>query len=327
MDSRAFKNKIRHSIGFHLIIPVIFLTLLVFMLSQIPIINCIFPASIDSSDDVFSIYKENTYVECTADTLYYTGYDYMLGNNVRGHYYYSLVDGRCTIYVLSCKYILSLGGFSEVLNNVTFRAELVDNDHNLKDLLSLMAGDMNWSYDGINSCASPIIVNELAYSPVSVSILSGFLTFVFIFTLSQIVSLIHGLIRPFKTRIFSHTLRENAPAHITCACGEIADCEPVINDFYLTASYFINTTPHNMAIIPYSDIKQVYHYNTLHGLPMRRHLAASLIILTGKGSRFRFRHLPPETAALIADMLPQKNPDITSGLPTAKSRPNDEDDR
>lgn len=318
MDSRAFKNKIRHAIGFHLIMPVIFLVLLVCMLLRIPIINCIFPTSMNSSDDVLSIYDDSSYVECTADTLYYTGYDYMIGNTVRGHYYYSLANDRCTIYVLSCKYILSLGDFSEVLNNITFRAELVDNDRNLQDLLSLMARDMNWSYDGINACTSPVIVNELGYSPVPVTLLAVFLIFVFIFTLSHIVSLIHGIIRPFKTIIFAHTLKENTPAHLAAACSEIAASDPVAADFYMTASYFINTTPYNMAIIPYAAIRQIYHYNTLHGLPMRKHLASSLIIITAKG-KHRFRHLPPKIAQLISDTILSKNPDIKSGLPTAKS--------
>ncbi len=315
MNSRTFVHNIRQAIAFHMIMPVVFLALLIFMLSQVPIINCIFPSPMRSFQDAATIYRDSTYVECTADTLYYTGYDYMLGSKVRGHYYYSLEGGQCTIYVLSCRYILSLGEFSDTLHNVTFRAELVSNDKNIKDLLSLMAGDMNWSYDGISSHTCPVVVNEMRYSPVPVAILAIFLIFAFIFTLAHIVSLIHGMIVPLRTSVFIGTLKKNMPEQIALACEEITDAVQPANDFYITSSFIIHITPRNMSIIPYKSITQIYHYNTLHGLPMRRHMAASLTIVLDNRTKCHFRHIPPAAAVSVTDAVLKKNPDIKSGFP------------
>ena len=63
------------------------------------------PQSYSSSDNIDDCYLSGArYVNVDADTLYYTGYDYIDHDRVKGHYYYTLADDRCTIYLISTKY-------------------------------------------------------------------------------------------------------------------------------------------------------------------------------------------------------------------------------
>lgn len=316
MDSRAFIHNIRQATGFHIVMPIIFFILLIIMILQVPILNCIFPAFYSSEQDIAQIYPDNVYVECHADTLYYTGYDYMSGGRIRGHYYYSLVDGRCTIYILSKQLInkMKTGDFPAILHDVTFRAELVTDSKTLKDILTLMAGDMNWSYEGLNSHSSSIIISEPGYSPVSVTLLAVFLVSAFIFTLAHIVSLILGIIFPMRNSLFSSTLKSKKGNNIADVCKEMPSSTEIATDFYLTERYFAYTSPRAMTIVPIDDIDRLYHYNTIHGLPMRRRMSTSMTIVLKSRKKCRYRHIPADDADNIVNELLRRNPDIKIGL-------------
>ena len=52
MTKSAFEHNIRISLAHHMIIPAIFLVILIILLSQIPVFNCLFPAAVSSSEDM-----------------------------------------------------------------------------------------------------------------------------------------------------------------------------------------------------------------------------------------------------------------------------------
>ena len=293
MTKSAFEHNIRISLAHHMIIPAIFLVILIILLSQIPVFNCLFPAAVSSSEDMSALYHNSRYINCRADSLHYAGYDYMIGGRVKGHYYYSLEDGKCTIYVLSCKYIQQYGEFPSTINDASFRVELVINDSNLHDLLSLMAGDMNWSYNGLSSVTSTVVVNELRYSPVPVAILGIFLVFALIFTLVHIVTIIIGLINPYHTAIYNNTLGRNSTVHIKQACRELMTDYKKTGGFYVTANYVIYANAPVSAIIPIDRISAFYSYSTLCGLPMRRHLAGTITFFIDGHAACHIHNLPP----------------------------------
>ena len=174
------------------------------------------PQSYSSSDNIDDCYLSGArYVNVNADTLYYTGYDYLDHDRVKGHYYYTLADDRCTIYLISTKYfnkdnikILDIGTGSgciaitlnKLLNScditgiddVSFKAVLKKNDTYLKPLLEYMAIDLNWNYSGLSSHTSAIMISQYHYSlPLYLCLL--------IITFIGIISLVFYIVKYFKT--------------------------------------------------------------------------------------------------------------------------------
>ena len=58
-----------------------------------------------SAEDHFDEYAAHTgeKVRAETDELFYTGCDYTVNGRVRGHYYYTLMDGRCQFYILPAR--------------------------------------------------------------------------------------------------------------------------------------------------------------------------------------------------------------------------------
>ena len=311
MNKSAFEHNIRLSLVHHMIIPVIFLTILILLLSQVPVFNCLFPAYISSSEDMSAVYNNNRYINCEASSLHYTGYDYMIGGRIKGHYYYSLTDGKCTIYVLSGRYVKQYGDFPSTIDSASFCAELIINDSNLHDLLSLMAGDMNWSYKGLSSVTSPVVVSELRYSPVPVAILCGFLIFALIFTIIHIITIIIGLINPYKASIYSNTLGKNAASGIREACSELSSNFVKTGSFYITDNYVVYANAPITAILPIKRISAFYSYSTLRGLPMRKHLSGTITFFINGHAACHIHRLSPSITDDITKAL--ENAGITNG--------------
>jgi len=160
MNSSKLKQGIQKVNLFRLILPVIFLFLLIFAALQFPIVNCLFPTNVDSSKSASELYNSKSiYIKTTTGKLYYTGYDYLKGSSVKGHYFYSLENGKCTIYLFSSVYFKD--GVPSTLENVEIKAMLVHNRSNLEQLLNPMAKDMNWTYDGLASCTDTIIISQM----------------------------------------------------------------------------------------------------------------------------------------------------------------------
>lgn len=150
------------------------------------------PQSYSSSDNIDDCYLSGArYVNVDADTLYYTGYDYLDHDRVKGHYYYTLADDRCTIYLISTKYFNKDNDIPVSLDDVSFKAVLKKNDTYLKPLLEYMAIDLNWNYSGLSSHTSTIMISQYHYSlPLYLCLL--------IITFIGIISLVFYIVKYFK---------------------------------------------------------------------------------------------------------------------------------
>lgn len=144
---------------------------------RLSILSSFSPIAYTSEKDIDNYYDEGiNYTHCTIDTLYYTGYDVVSNNKVTGHYYYTLLNDRCTIYILSSKHVGNSSNPPIVLNNQTFNATLRKNDNNFKSLLEYMSADLNWNYSGMLRHTSTTIIDQKSYS-ISTYILISIFTF------------------------------------------------------------------------------------------------------------------------------------------------------
>jgi hypothetical protein len=178
-------KELAHSRFFYVtIFSILFTLFFIFLCFRYSILSSFSPHYYNSRENVDTVYAQGArYVNANASTLYYTGYDYFDNTTVKGHYYYSLEEKRCTIYLIGNDYIGNESSPPPVLNDVSFRAFLVKNDHNLKPLLEYMASDLEWNYNGILRYSSMVVISPYNYNYVLnliiliITIVSCILTF------------------------------------------------------------------------------------------------------------------------------------------------------
>lgn len=207
MKSNKLKLNV-HSHYFQLFILILIFT--VFSASaciRLSIISGFSPQSASSSDDMDSFCDDGViYLKVAADKLYYTGYDYLVRNRVKGHYYYSLENEKCTIYLISCGYLNNTGAPPVTLENVSFNAALKKNDPYLKPLLEYMASDLNWNYAGLSAHTGTVVVSEYHYS-LPLYILIALMTLVGI--IASIISGVFAVIKSKQENVSAKKLDRN----------------------------------------------------------------------------------------------------------------------
>lgn len=303
MQRKAFITAIKQSIAFHMILPLLSMGFLLFIMTQVPIIDCIFPVAIDSHDNISEIYAKSSYVTCTPGKLYYTGYDYMTGNRIKGHYFYTLVDGRCTFYIISCKYLKSINATTQTLENVSFKARLMTNGSLLNDLTTLMAGDLNWTHNGLSSHTSSVFVSELHDSPVPVIIVSFVILLASMHMLCSLFLLIYYFFNPLKARLFFRHI-PGKDITLSTICDELENDSVSVGDgIYVTQNHIVKIMIHSIIILPLKDITSMTYYVSLQGLPMRKHLASNIQFLMDNERVVHLRHIFPDAANKLASLL------------------------
>lgn len=143
----------------------------------------------NSRNKLEALYNKGTrYVRCTIPTLYYSGYDNTSFGKVTGHYYYSLDDSSCTIYLLPVSICKNSDSVHMTLTDLTFNARLNRSDANLKDLLRYISADINWNYYSLSKCAGSIVVDQTMYSTTEAFV---FINVIIILSLINIVQIIN----------------------------------------------------------------------------------------------------------------------------------------
>lgn len=124
-------------------------------------------SALDFTNNPDQIYQSNShYVECNTPILYYSGYDYMTGHKVTGHYYYALSEDRCRIFLISRKTVDFKETPPDTLDPITIKAHILKHDSNMKPLLTYIANDLNWNYNGISKVTDPYILSQVDYHPI-----------------------------------------------------------------------------------------------------------------------------------------------------------------
>ena len=109
------------------------------------VFTSIYPKHYTISEDTFDTISTKKAINCTTDTLYYSGYDYYVHGKAVAHYYYSLNDNTCTIFLINNK--LAGGSTPQLaLESQTFSANIRHGDTYLRQLLEYMASDLDWNY-------------------------------------------------------------------------------------------------------------------------------------------------------------------------------------
>lgn len=314
MTSSKLKKGIQRVNLFRMIFPIIFLFLLIIAAIQYPIVNCLFPTNVDSSKSASELYKSKSiYIKTTTGKLYYTGYDYLKGSSVKGHYFYSLVDGKCTIYLFSTTYFKD--AVPSTIDNAQIQAMLLHNRSNQEQLLKLMAKDMNWTYEGLASCTDTVIISQLNYAIIPSAIILVFMFFAFSFSLAHILILLFNICKPEYAYTFvvfgHHKSRKKIIVDAALELEKLVYFES--ENMYITKNYFIYISKFNIAIIPIANMAWAYKYSNLHKYFIFGEMDYCIKIYTKTKFQYIFRRKTKETADNLLAYLESRNKNMLIG--------------
>lgn len=341
MNQRLFKTGIQLVNLKKMIIPAVFLCVLAVLALRIPVLNCLFPASFSTGQDSADLYKNNIhYINCTIDKLYYTGFDYTQSSRVKGHYYYTLEDGRCDIFLLSSDFVNNAGSTATdtsenasvedpsrasgsvpaILENVTFNARFISHKGTMEALLKLLARDLGWTYQGISACTQPLIISQYHYSIVPSVILGILLAIAFAGTILHMIVLACNIISPYQATTFYNLKGRLFRRHaLTATALELEkDLHFRRENMYVTNNYYVYKGSWHMAVIPLETMAWAYIRPKWIPFWPWKSRPYIITIVTKKKLKFRYYWKTEDTANIFLTYLRQNNPNMLIGKQSRK---------
>ncbi|MEG2451857.1 MAG: hypothetical protein RSA77_03065 [Clostridium sp.] len=145
-----------------LIFPILLLILSLAMIAATPKSNFLSPRPLNYKSSFEDFYnQELPHVTLSVPGLKYSGFDYMVDKQVRGYYYYTLINDCCQFYVLSEKTKSMIGDASE---SIDLRGRLIKLDTiEYETLIKDMATRLNWSAASLKHVTSPYAISTISY--------------------------------------------------------------------------------------------------------------------------------------------------------------------
>lgn len=261
-DRIVIQDHIKHICKKRCVFPIIVIAILVALLFVVPFGKILTPEKVNG---VFNVKSNQEFVEVSTGKMKYTGYDVKNGFGKKYSYYYALKDDKCTFALISKKDIdasikdLPDGSVKEEIDNVTFKAKVINDNSSYKKMLSLFAKDLNWTEEGLESISTGLVISAADYHPYRY--MFGFWLIIFLIGVAiiRLVISIRGLINPYNYPVCSFLSKKESHDLIDEAQEEL-DSENYlqINATYITENYFIDLDSSGTFVIPFKDIIWVY---------------------------------------------------------------------
>lgn len=326
MKNSFIIQEIRKSLLRKLIFPLLVLTASVIIFFQAPKENFFNPRPLNYKcqyENFYNPYLPN--VSVSVSDLSYSGLDYMVNNQLRGHYYYTLDNGYCQFYKLNKE---AGNPPAEKLSSVFLRGKLIELDEaEYESLLTDMAERLGWTVSSLKEMSSRYAVSTV--SPAYFDILFYFILYVCLF-LSVLDLLCSGIyiLEPLRSPTFRYlgsfveigTLLPKVEIEVKHVCLSHA------GNTFLTPNYLVNIDPLKSLILPLDSVIWIYYHSRMHRLPgMSLKLSYTLHIMALDGRTYDFHNKKKEDLIYLLDILKQRTPEILLGYSeqnkkTAKGR-------
>ena len=315
----TFDHKIIKSIRAYykrrLIFPVVFFFFLLMLLLFYPMTSLLFPSALSSGKNPDTLYhSRHCFVNASLKNLYFTGYTKRWLDRTTGYYYYTMIDHKCVIVLLSpstCEQ-----GISSI-SRLSFRAQILKNSSSTNALLSHLSKDLNWSQDGLLEAVSDYTLSEPDAQNIVTTIFSALFVLTGLYALLSIAVCVLSIAFP----VFSQPVRAlrvyGSPRKMLLAAEEELSTLPQLatEDMFITAHYFIETSRFGVAIVPISEILWIYKYSTLHKFLWHHFMISyTLYITAGKHLYIRCPKNIKSDIDGIMDYLAEANHNILVGF-------------
>lgn len=293
-----------------LIIPSIFIILLVILFQIIGFYQIFLPVKIKNTEDIEALYNQNSrYVEMDIDTLYYTNYNYIIGNKAAGYYYCIMEDDKAVFVLISSAHLSSP---KDVLTDYRGNARLTEASPLHKQMIESLAKDLNWSVDNLTLSSSSVIINELEYH-----------TFIYLFLFAAMILLFIISLYLFLGNILYYLKPGLYPACLMLRKydGRVYTLDEINGEFqnninisssgtYITDHYFINISYFSLVIIPIDQIVRAYEQTRWSRiLWIKLKLSYTLNITSTQKIKFSSHRNTKETIDAMLELLHKTHPD------------------
>ena len=303
----------------HMILPVIFILISLAIIQIINFDNIFNPKLYRSSFDAFSAYKKGEEnVTIHVDTLKYTGYNIIRGDEVVSVYYYDLSGEQCMFYKLDMNY-KSTEEIPQTLKDVTISARLTEQDGLSRNMMESFAQSINWTYDGLSSITFPVIMDEHEYNLGWLYILYIMIILIIFYSLfltaGNILVLIAPYLHPAYMKIrpyYKHMsyfdmidmINQDFEEHILVTAGKM----------YLTDRFFINLGNREVCIMPLDQILLAYNHGQLFALfGIHLRMNHTLHLYGSRNIRIHASNKKATHVTIITDYLREHYPTIIWG--------------
>ncbi|MBT9779821.1 hypothetical protein GPL15_25450 [Clostridium sp. MCC353] len=180
------KANIRKLLLKRLVLPILLLLICAAIFLSIPVRNYLSPRPLNQTDHMEELYDKNApYITLTADTLYYTGFDYQHNGKLKGHYYYTLNQKRCQFYLLKNQ---DNQLPQPVLENVTLKGTLDPFDSFLyHSLTAQVAQNLSWTSQELESISVPYLISTIPSYKIRQLVLMAVLAFCALLAVGDII--------------------------------------------------------------------------------------------------------------------------------------------
>ena len=314
MKSSFLISHIRTALKRQLLYPAIVLIAAFLLFQTMPIQNHLSPTPLRAENRFQDFYTpDNTYVKVRADSLYYTGYDYVVNGRKKGHYYYTLLDDNCQFYILP-----ELDGQAPELvvkqqNLVGHLKELSKKEY--ERLLSGMSTQLQWREDALKRLATPYIFSSVGHYQTAFLCAISFLSLCLVLSLFDVVSLIfyYGfpLYSPQLRQLWRlgrrddtlETVEEELHKELLWGAGKI----------FLTTHYLVNLNAPGLVLLTDNILWVYYHQCADHFFHFSRRMSAVLHVCTRDGKTYDFSKVEKEDMDVLLDRISQAFPQILAG--------------
>lgn len=313
MEHNELKKIIRRQLLPKLIFPLVLTIVSTLFIIINPFKNALRPVTINSLSEIEDQYdKGNKYIKYTANKLYYSGFDYNIGNKTKANVYYTLSNGHCYYIVIDLE---SNNGIAKILDNFTFSAQLVKNNELYSSLNQKLAEQINFSEKRLEDISCSIIISQYNYTRdftrlllimFYILLISSFLGFIFELVACINVFLSHPVI----------SLRKYGDPRtlFTLAVSELDTATPTDQrNVFITDTFLIIITKIDTDIIPLENITWVYDYNEIHHKKGKTKMYHPICIITDIKKMYKIRHVSESGIKSIFNALSEKHPEIMVG--------------
>ncbi len=316
-----FNNKImcaiRKASAKHLLLPVFSIAAAIVLFVILPFNDIFNMKTASTSSDALKLYKEGyEYATINLSTLRYTGYDVMVGKEVKASYYYDIVNEKCTFYLLDSELVKNR---DLEIKNISIKVKFEEPDGVFDNMLVSFANSLGWTTQGLTNITVPVIMNQEEYNEDIYVVLYIVLVLVIAYSSALItINLLFILFPMLHTSwltTYSYSIIRGMKKTISEVLNELDELVIVqAGDMYITEKYFINLGKNETSIMPLSKIVFAYehaklrsifgiHLKVTHTLNLRG-LEFKRVIATGKEAT---------DMSVIIDYLKAEYPDIIWG--------------
>lgn len=296
-----------------LILPLLFIIVSVIIILINPVKHVLKPCQLNNLSEIDETYDSgNEYIKCTVSKLYYSGFDYTIGNKTKANIYYTLINGRCYYIIIATN---SNNGIATTLDNFTFSARLIKNESIFSDITGYIAEQINFSQNGLAEISSSILISQYDYSRdfARFTIISMYAILIL-----ALLFFIYELVATFNISLSKPVSRlKKYGDKRTLFALAVSELDTAVSigrrNVFITNSFLIIITRTDTDIIPLDNITWVYDFNELHHKKGDTKIFHPICIITDAKKMYKIRHVSETGVTSIINAIVENHPGIMVG--------------